>query len=111
MSFKDQLLADGPLFANPEEFGEEVTYTQAGVQTVMDAVVIRGDMARVLAVGGRSYAGIMVKLMIPVATLPQIKKLDTVAIRLRATDAADTVFRIGKVLDQDDGMWTLEAEG
>lgn len=111
MSLKDQLLADGALFVNADEFGEAVTYTQAGVPTEMNAVVIRGDMARVLAVGGRSYSGIMVKLMIPVATLPQIKKLDTVAIRLRATDSVDTVFRVGKILDQDDGMWTVEAEG
>jgi hypothetical protein len=112
VSLKTQILADGPVFVSSSEFGESVTYTQSGVATVMDAVVLRGDMARVQAVGGRSYSGIMIKVLIPVATLPFVKeRLDTVAVRLRPEQSVDTTFRVTKILDQDAGMWTLELEG
>lgn len=106
------MVTDGPVFVDPDAFGESVTYMQAGaLPTVMNAVVMRGDTAAVQAVGGRSYQATVVKLCIPVASLSRIKEgKDTVTFFFRPEDVTVTTFRITKIIEQDAGMWTLEAE-
>ena len=112
MTLRAQLVADGPVFVDPDAFGESVTYIQGGISTVMNAVVIRGDMAAVQSVGGKSYGARLVKILIPVATLARVKeRLDSVTCQARPEDLVVTTFRITKIIDQDAGMWTLEAEG
>ena len=111
MSLKTQLLADGPLFVDPAVFGETITYTQGAVTTTLNAVVQRGDTEKITSIGGRSFPGNVIQLEIPVASMPLIKeRFDSVHVTLRPGDVSPTKLRITKIREQDEGMWTLEAE-
>jgi hypothetical protein len=112
-SFREQVAEDAALvFADPDTFGEEITYYPAGDTTkprTIRALVYRGEL------GPRPedelIQAVTVRLRIPNHALYGITAHT-------GADLADVVCRIGetakrvhvlRVIDGDEGMWHLEA--
>lgn len=110
MTFRDQIAEDALVLANPDEFGEELTYNVGGVTPrTIRAVVFRGEIAP--RPEDEYTQTVTVRLYVPNRDENGITAhaaADTVSVSPRLGDAAQT-FRVVRVINVDEGMWHLEA--
>lgn len=88
--------------------GESVTLTpEGGAAVEARAVVLRDGLAPRATDGGRS-ALYPITVLIGIADLPTpVLAGDTIALRVRRSDAANTTLKVKEVQRQDMGTWRL----
>ncbi len=95
-------------------FEEEVDYTiKGGASKTIKAIVDRSDPNPQKDVSGRPFPvnGIQITIgsepLLGIETITE--KFDLVSLPLKEGGATKATFRVVKILDQDPGMWHLEA--
>ncbi len=113
MTLKADLATDLVDLLNEEEFAESITYTAQGEEPkVLSAVVERLELEPATSAGLRYRERKIHVLVARHATrglLAITEQYDRLTCRYRPADAADTDFRVTRILHQDDGGWRLEA--
>lgn len=111
-TFKAQIAEDALALANPDEFGEDITYYPGGVLTdprTVRAVVFRGEIAP--RVEDELIQSATLRLYVPNHPQHGITAhtgADLADVAVRIGDAPQTV-RVVRVIAADEGMWHLEA--
>lgn len=116
MSFQTQLAVDMvTTFADTAYFGESVSYTPSGGSPVTRNAVIRRrvtprDMNRGSVESPINTFEVWIANDATTGVASVKAGFDTVAFKKVLSDAANTTFRVTKILHQDPGAWHLEAQ-
>ncbi len=102
----DNLCGDSLAPGLLQQFQESVTYTQDGTPTTVNAIVRRETLEEAGPDGLRlEYA---VSIEVARNDLATVKVGDdTAGLKKRIGDAANTTYKITRILSQDGGMWLL----
>lgn len=113
MTLRSKLSTDGDIFVNPDHFGETITYTPHNeLSKTINAQVFRSPV-RPVEQGGRSAPVNVVEIWISKHATNGVvsvkERLDKVSLPLQEGGPV-VELRVTKKIEQDAGMWRLEAQ-
>ena len=108
MILKEQMAADGPLFTNEEDFGEQVIYLPKSAVTDADGFPVDVQFLHGSAMVGNQLLAIETEgsLLLPKAVVPVVKGGD----RFRREDGSIWHISNSSVRGSDAVFWKLEVD-
>src|SRR5574343_292898 len=109
MTLASQIVTDAnDVFLDTDDFAESITYTPSGGAAVTVSAIVNRNPLQTRGTDNNARLEFEIEIEVAVESVAAvILNGDTVALKKREGDTADTTFKVSHIVQQDSGMWRL----